>query len=69
MAYWWKPQPAALAQVTLGRHPALATSVGLTHIQLLTLLKTMTALQRDPGTLDDHQRAYDEARSSRSSYG
>ncbi len=69
LAYWWKPQPAALAQVTLGRHPVLATSVGLTHIQLLTLLKTMTALQRDPGTLDDHQRAYDEARSSRSSYG
>ena len=34
----------------------LATSIGITHVRLLSLLKTMVVLQRDPETLANHQQ-------------
>lgn len=42
-------------------HSILATSVGITHVELLNTLKMMAVLQRDPGALDKHQREYEES--------
>ena len=37
----------------------LATSIGITHVRLLSLLRTMVVLQRDPETLAGHQQEYE----------
>ena len=37
----------------------LATSIGITHVKLLSLLKTMVVLQRDSETLAGHQQEHE----------
>ncbi len=65
LAHWWEPELIVLAHVTLDGHSVLATSVGITHIELLALLKTMTALRGDPEALAEHEEGYEEARRPR----
>ena len=43
LAYWLAPEFVALAHLAPDDHSVLATAVGITHIELLALLKTMTA--------------------------
>ena len=62
LAYWWRPQPVVLAHIRLDHHSIRAASVGITHIELLTLLKTMTVLQHDPDVLAEHQQDNDQNR-------
>ena len=62
LAYWWRPQPVVLAHIRLEHHSIRAASVGITHIELLTLLKTMTVLQHDPDVLAEHQQDNDQNR-------
>ena len=40
-----------LAHIMRDGDSILATSIGITHVRLLSLLKTMVVLQRDPETL------------------
>ncbi len=61
LAYWWEPELVVLARMMPEGHSILATSVGITHVELLSALKTMAVLQRDPGALDKHQREYEES--------
>ncbi len=65
LAHWWRPQTVALARMSSDGHPVLAVSIGITHVGLLTLLKTMVALQQDQGALAEHQQGYEETRRSR----
>ncbi len=60
LAYWWKPEQVVVAHMTPDGHSILATSLGISHIELLTLLKTMVVLQRDSEALGDHQQQYEE---------
>ena len=61
LAFWWEPEPVVLAHITRDGDSILATSIGVTHVELLGLLKTMVmvVLQRDPETLAGHQREYE----------
>ena len=45
-----------LAHIMRDSDSILATSIGITHVRLLSLLKTMVVLQRDPETLANHQQ-------------
>ena len=69
LAYWWRPQLVVLARVVLGGNPVRAVSVGLTHVQLLPLLKTMVVLQHDPEALEEHRKGYEQAHGSRDKPG
>ena len=60
LAYWWKPEQVVVAHMTPDGHSILATSLGISHIELLTLLKTMVVLQRDSEALGEHQQQYEE---------
>ena len=64
-AYWWNPAPVALANVIFDGQRMLAASVGLTHVQMLVLLKSMVILQGRQETVAGHQREYEEARGTR----
>ena len=59
LAFWWEPEPVVLAHIMRGGDSILATSIGVTHVRLLSLLKTMVVLQRDPETLAGHQQEYE----------
>ena len=61
LAFWWEPESVVLAHITRDGDSILATSIGVTHVELLGLLKTMVmvVLQRDPETLAGHQREYE----------
>ena len=59
LAFWWEPEPVGLAHIMRDSASILATSIGITHVRLLSLLKTMVVLQRDPETLAGHQREYE----------
>ena len=48
LAYWWRPQQVVLAHIRLDHHSVRAVSTGITHIELLTVLKTMIVLQQNP---------------------
>ena len=48
-----------LAHIMRDSDSILATSTGITHVRLLSLLKTMVVLQRDPETLSNHQQEYE----------
>lgn len=65
LAYWWKPELVALAHMTLDGRPVSAAAIGTTHIELLTLLKTITALRGDPEAAAEHREGYEEARAYR----
>ena len=56
LAFWWEPEPVGLAHIMRDGDSILATSIGITHVKLLSLLKTMVVLQRDPETLAGHQQ-------------
>ena len=56
LAFWWEPEPVVLAHIMRDGDSILATSIGITHVRLLSLLKTMVVLQRDPETLANHQQ-------------
>ena len=56
LAFWWEPEPVVLAHIMRDGDSILATSIGITHVRLLSLLKTMVVLQRDPETLAGHQQ-------------
>ena len=60
LASWWEPEPVGLAHIMRDSDSILATSIGITHIRLLSLLKTMVVLQRDPETLAGHQQEYEQ---------
>ena len=51
LAHWWAPELVTLAHVAPDGHSVLATAVGITHIELLALLKTMTALRGNAGVV------------------
>ena len=59
LAFWWEPEPVVLAHIMRDGDSILATSIGITHVRLLSLLKTMVVLQRDPETLAGHQQEYE----------
>ena len=59
LAFWWEPESVVLAHITRDGDSILATSIGVTHVDLLGLLKTMVVLQRDPETLAGHQQEYE----------
>ena len=56
LAFWWEPESVGLAHIMRDSDSILATSIGITHVRLLSLLKTMVVLQRDPETLANHQQ-------------
>ena len=60
LAFWWEPEPVGLAHIMRDGDSILATSIGITHVRLLSLLKTMVVLQRDPETLAGHQQEYEQ---------
>ena len=59
LAFWWEPELVVLAHITRDGDSILATSIGVTHVDFLGLLKTMVVLQRDPETLAGHQQEYE----------
>ena len=59
LAFWWEPEPVVLAHIMRGGDSILATSIGVTHVRLLSLLRTIVVLQRDPETLAGHQQEYE----------
>ena len=59
LAFWWEPEPVVLAHIMRCGDSILATSIGVTHVRLLSLLRTMVVLQRDPETLAGHQQEYE----------
>ena len=59
LAFWWEPEPVVLAHIIRDGDSILATSIGITHVRLLSLLKTMVVLQRDSETLAGHQQEYE----------
>ena len=59
LAFWWEPEPMVLAHIMRDSDSILATSIGVTHVRLLSLLRTMVVLQRDPETLAGHQQEYE----------
>ena len=59
LAFWWEPEPVGLAHIMRDSDSILATSIGITHVRLLSLLRTMVVLQRDPETLAGHQQEYE----------
>ena len=61
LAFWWEPEPVGLAHIMRDSDSILATSIGITHVRLLSLLKTMVVLQRDPETLANHQQEREQA--------
>ena len=67
LAFWWEPEPVVLAHIMRDGDSILATSIGITHVKLLSLLKTMVVLQRDPETLAGHQQEYERGHRSRRS--
>ncbi len=67
LAFWWEPEPVVLAHIVRDSDSILATSIGITHVKLLSLLKTMVVLQRDPETLAGHQQEYERGHRSRRS--
>ena len=60
LAFWWEPEPVVVAHIMRDGDSILATSIGITHVRLLSLLKTMVVLQRDPETLAGHQQEYEQ---------
>ncbi len=40
LAFWWEPEPVVLAHIMRGGDSILATSIGVTHVRLLSLLRT-----------------------------
>ena len=60
LAFWWEPEPVVLAHIMRDSDSILATSIGITHVRLLSLLKTMVVLHRDPETLAGHQQEYEQ---------
>ena len=60
LAFWWEPEPVVLAHIMRDGDSILATSIGITHVRLLSLLKTMVVLQRDSETLAGHQQEYEQ---------
>ena len=59
LAFWWEPERVVLAHIMRCGDSILATSIGITHVRLLSLLRTMVVLQRDPETLAGHQQEYE----------
>ena len=62
LAFWWEPEPVTLAHLAPEGHAILATSIGISHVNMLGLLKTMVTLQNDPEALKEHRQAYRDAR-------
>ena len=60
LAFWWESEPVGLAHIMRDGDSILATSIGITHVRLLSLLKTMVVLQRDPETLAGHQQEHEQ---------
>ncbi len=62
LAHWQEPQQIALAHLALDGRPALVVSLGLSHVQLLGLLKSLVALRQDADALAEHDRDYRTSR-------
>ncbi len=62
LAHWQEPQQIAIAHLTLDGRPAMAVSLGVSHVQLLGLLKSLVSLQRDSEALAEHDRDYRTSR-------
>ena len=56
LAFWWEPEPVTLAHLAPEGHAILATSIGVSHVKMLGLLKTMVTLQSAPETLKEHRK-------------
>ena len=68
LAFWLEPEPVTLAHLAPEGHTILATSIGISHVKMLGLLKTMVTLQNDPETLKEHRQAYRDARGDGASH-
>ena len=62
LAHWQEPQLIALARLALDGRPALVVSLGISHVQLLGLLKSLVALRQDADALAEHDRDYRTSR-------
>ena len=62
IASWQEPQRVALAHLDLDGSPALAASLGMSHIQLIALLKGLAPLARGEEALAEHERDYRASR-------
>ena len=58
LAHWQEPQPIALVRLPLDGRPAMAVSLGISHVQLLGLLKSLVALRQDTDALAQHEQDY-----------
>ncbi len=58
LAHWQEPQRIVLARLALDGLPAMAVSLGFTHVQLLGLLKSLVALRQDADALAQHEQDY-----------
>ena len=58
LAHWQEPQPIVLARLALGGRPAMAVSLGFSHVQLLGLLKSLVALRQDADAVAQHEQDY-----------
>ena len=58
LAHWQEPQQVALARLALDGRPAMAVSLGISHVQLLGLLKSLVALRQDADALAQHEQDY-----------
>ena len=58
LAHWQEPQQVALARLALDGRPAMAVSLGFSHVQLLGLLKSLVALRQDADALAQHEQDY-----------
>ena len=68
LAFWWGPEPVTLAHLAPEGHAILATSIGISNVKMLGLLKTMVTLQNDPEALKEHRQAYRVARGDGASH-
>ena len=62
LAHWQETQLIALAHLALDGRPALVVSLGISHVQLLGLLKSLVSLQSDSDALAEHDRDYRTSR-------
>ena len=58
LAHWQEPQLVALARLALDGRPAMAVSLGISHVQLLGLLKNLVALRQDADAVAQHEQDY-----------
>ena len=56
LASWEEPRRVNVARTVLGGRRVVAASLGMSAEELLRVLESLTTLQRDPGSVAEHQR-------------